>query len=579
MGQTRLSIIDLSPGGHQPMSTRDGRFTLVFNGEIYNYRELRTELRALGYRFDTDCDTEVLLVAWQHWGSDCLKRLVGMWAFAIHDAHERTLTCVRDAFGIKPFFYSHEGGQFVFASELPALTRLLTRTPGMNPQRMYEYLVFGTYDTGVSTFLSGVERLPPAHLLTIDLTRDRLTTTSRRWWWPSIDEQRISFDDAADELRHRFLDNIRLHLRSDVPVGAALSGGIDSSAIVGAIRHLEPDADIHAFSFVNTGHPSNEEHWIDLVAHASNAKVSKVHLEATNLATDLDDMILAHGEPFGSTSIYAQYRVYQRAKHEGVTVTLDGQGADELLAGYERYRGARATSLLRAGKVPAAVAFAATWRQAGGPGWPKAFQQVGLDVVPARFQALGYRLGGMDVRPDWLAVDRCRELGVHIGAPSWLREKAIPNRRLAQTLRHSLTSFGLQELLKHADRNSMRWSLEARVPYLTTQLAEFCLSLPEEYLISPNGQTKHVFRKAMRGIVPDQILDRRDKIGFETPEGAWLTELSPNLGEWLDGLDDIPLVRAKEARAACTAALGSSGARSWLAWRLVNAARWKQRLS
>ena len=332
LGHTRLSIIDLSAAGHQPMYSRCGRYALVFNGEIYNYRELRQELVTIGQRFVSDSDTEVLLTSWATWGASCLPRLRGMFAFTVFDRQAGTLTCVRDAFGIKPFFYQVANGDFLFASEVPALLAAMPHRPGLNMQRAYDYLVLGRYDERAETFFEGVCQLPPGHTLVFDLVNPS-NPIKHRWWWPNIAERAdVSFADATVQLRAMFLDNIRLHLRSDVPLGAALSGGVDSSAVVCAMRHLEPDMPIHTFSYVARDSAANEEPWADLVNQYVGAISHKVAVTPEELGQDLDDMIRIQGEPFGSTSIYAQYRVFRLAREHGITVTLDGQGADELLA-------------------------------------------------------------------------------------------------------------------------------------------------------------------------------------------------------------------------------------------------------
>jgi len=259
LGQTRLSIIDLTSAGHQPMYSCDGRWVIIFNGEIYNYKELRNQLKQLGYVFSSDSDTEVLLLAWVEWGIECLTRLVGMFAFAVLDKHSQNLTCVRDAFGIKPFFYSNADEGFRFASEIPALLSLLPGKPSLNMQRTYHYLVHGDYDSSADTFYQGVYHLPPAHWFTVDL-RTGQASTPKQWWTPSVIERPgWRFDDAVEQVREQFLTNIRLHLRSDVRVGAALSGGIDSSAIVCVMRYVEPDMPIHTFSYIAEGSSVNEE--------------------------------------------------------------------------------------------------------------------------------------------------------------------------------------------------------------------------------------------------------------------------------------------------------------------------------
>lgn len=574
LGHTRLSIIDLSSGGHQPMLTPDGRFAVVFNGEIYNYRELRDELRQLGVQFVTQSDTEVLLQAWARWGQSSLSRLVGMFAFAILDKSTECITFARDAFGIKPLFMSHSDTDVYFASELPALLRLRGGSTRLDLQRSYDYLVHGDYDTLDSTFVEGVRQLAPGYVQVFN-TRNSQLGEPERWWNPSVRETSdLTLDQAAEHLRHLFLQSIRYHLRSDVPLGTALSGGVDSSAVVCAMRHVEPEAPIHTFSFLAKGSPVSEESWVNLVNVHVGAIPHAVFVEPHELAHDLDDMILAQGEPFGSTSIYAQYRVFKLARDAGVTVTLDGQGADELLAGYRGYPGKRVRSMLERGQFFQAASFLKHWAQ-----WPDRSVGLGLKASVAEFvngpiyQSLR-SLNGGQIRPVWLDVEYLKKHGVRVGYPRLQAEDMPLGRRLMAELAHASSQNGLPGLLRHADRNSMRFSVESRVPFLTTELASFLFSLPEQYLISPHGETKHVFRAAMRGIVPDAILDRRDKIGFATPEQDWLVRLAPLARQWLEESIPLPWLNKEAMIKEFDAIVGGRVAFSWQAWRFINFSRW-----
>lgn len=577
LGHARLSIIDLSPGGHQPQHSSDGRYAIVFNGEIYNYRELRAELLGKGHAFRTDSDTEVLLAAWQHWGEASLARLVGMFAFVVYDRVDGSLTLVRDAFGIKPLYYHLSDDAFSFASELPAL-KALVRTPLMlDAQRAYDYLVFGDYDATPGTFFAGVQQLPPGHIVRLALAHGGLSDT-RRWWWPSIEERsRVSFADAADTLREMFLDSIRLHLRSDVPLGAALSGGVDSSAVVCAMRQVEPEVPINTFSFIAPGTAIDEERWADVVNRHVGAIPHKVHVSPAELAADLDDMIRAQGEPFGGTSIYAQYRVFRLARERGVVVTLDGQGADELLAGYTGYPDAFVRSLMERGRGRRVPAFLRDWARWPGRGAKRAGLVLGASLTPKWLRGAARRIAGQDATPDWVSEPWLYAQDVVPAFP----ERAIPSqegrgRRLVERLRTALTGSGLAALLRHGDRNSMRWSIESRVPFLTPAIAEFLLGLPEEYLLSMHGETKTVFRAAMRGLVPDQILDRREKIGFQTPEQEWLRLLRRDVSGWLEAADGLPLLHADRARHMVDEVFDGRRPFSAVVWRLMNYCRWAQ---
>ncbi len=575
LGHTRLSIIDLTSAGRQPMRSADGRFSIIFNGEIYNYRELRAELEAGGERFVSSSDTEVLLRAWMIWGEACLPRLDGMFAFAVHDRQNNRLTCCRDAFGIKPFFYVIKPDAFLFGSTHAAMVALRGTPPQVNWQRCYDYLVHGDYDSNDETFVAEVRHLLPAQLIEFDIESCAIIRVAK-WWQPSLARQsEVSFESAAEAVRESFLGSIRHQLRSDVPIGAALSGGIDSSAVVCAMRLVEPDADINTFSYIASGTPLNEEKWVDLVNAHVGARVHKVETNEQDLLRDLDDMLIAQGEPFGSTSIYAQYCVFRLARERGVTVTLDGQGADELLAGYTGYPGSRLLSLIETSGLTAAHRFARGWSDWPSRSYPMAMLELGRVVLPNGIYAEARKLFGRDFQPDWLDVGAFQARGIQFEEERLVRSADNRGRRVVEHLAHSLQERGLPALLRHADRSSMRFSVESRVPFLTNEMADLLLGLPEEYLISPTGETKSVFRAAMRGIVPDAILDRRDKVGFATPEQQWLTALAPQLREILHrDVAEVPFLKGKHLIAAFDSIIEGRKPFSWQLWRWFNFARW-----
>lgn len=573
LGHTRLSIIDLDTRGLQPMWSKDRQFCIVYNGEIFNYRELRARLEALGHRFRTATDTEVLLAAWIQWREDALRLLIGMFAFAVVDVERSTVTLARDAFGVKPLFFSVQQGRLAFASEIAALRRLLLNDVEANEQTAFDFLRFGYYDRDENTFFNDVRRLVAGHVATFDMASGVLSPP-RRWWWPDITEKSpASLDDAADEFRERFLESVRLHLRSDVALGAALSGGLDSSSIVGAMRHLEPEMPIHTFSYVAPGAAVDETRWVDLVASHVGAISHKVAFEAGDLAVDLDDMLIAQGEPFGTTSIYAQYAVYRAFRDNGVTVSLDGQGADELLAGYHGYPGHRFRSLIDRGEYAKAFAFLAQWSRWPGRGARRATLEFGSVLAPQWLRPLGLRLVGASPSPSWIDPDAFDDLRT-----AWRGKGSVsdrePGRALMSALRSELSGGGLESLLRHGDRNSMRWSVESRVPFLTTDLAEFVLSLPEEHLAGPDGETKRVLRRAMRGIVPDEVVSRRDKIGFEVPEAGVVARVIRDNPGWQDGLAAFPFLRAERLIRSVDAMAHDPKQYSSLAWRTFCLGRW-----
>ncbi len=570
LGHTRLSILDLSDAGHQPMTSVDGRYSLVYNGEVYNYLELRRELTCLGYRFVSNTDTEVVLAAWAQWGDAAITRFLGMFAFVVLDRLNQTLTCVRDPFGIKPFLYTYDSnsGSFQFASELTPLLVLSGRIPHLNWQSAYDYLVHGVYDHGKETFVSGICHLLPSHLMVFDLKSETLVAP-RRYWIPQIGQTcPLSFNDAAEQLRELFLESVRLHLRSDVRLGVALSGGIDSSAVTCAIQHLEPSLPLDTFSYVAEDSPLSEERWVDRINRQTGATSHKVVLGAHDLVRDLDELILAQGEPFGGTSIYAQYRVFKLARDSGVAVTLEGQGGDELLAGYNGYLQERLASLVEMGRPIDAIRLIAKWSSSPGRTLRSGLMSMVRVCLPVPLKTATARVLGRNRLSNWLNGDILREQGV---VTSFKRQSSpARGRRLVEALAHALTQRGLVSLLRHADRNSMRFSIESRVPFLSTKLADFVLALPEQYLLSAEGTTKNLFRAAMHGIVCDEVLRRKDKIAFATPEKDWFTELKPVLNEWLEPARSVPFLRHD---VLIRETVGTSKPSPRL-WHCVNLIRW-----
>ena len=575
----RLSIIDLSSAGHQPMISKNGRFFMVFNGEIYNYKELKSELSDVGVPFFSETDSEVLLNAWIQWGSAVLPRLIGMFSFAIYDQENKKLTLGRDAFGVKPLFYSISNDKVAFASEIDTLKCLLPDLAlTTDYQEVYNYLVWGNYDESDRSFSSELKHLPPAHLLEISLNT-YFSFSISSWWKPSIKENKnISFADAALHLRELFLHSVKLHIRSDVPIGAALSGGIDSSAIVCAMRYVAPDLPIHTFSYIAANKNISEEYWVDKVNENVKAISHKVSIDEPDILKDMDNIISLQGEPFGSTSIYAQYRIYQEAKREGIKVILDGQGADELLAGYSGYPAERLKSLWEKGKVMDILDFLFYWSKWPGRGFKAAMTQLLGLLVPPRLKKLAHKWNGKNTRPVWLNTEFLTREGVQFALPGIVkRSPENRGRRVPETLRHLFLHGNLISLLRHADRNSMHWSVESRVPFLTIPMAEFLLSLPESFLIDQKGRTKSVFREAMRGIVPDEILDRKDKIGFATPEKDWLFSEEFNLLARLSCLNDLPFIHKVGVEKYIDDLKSGKRKFDFTSWRLLNFSKWTEK--
>jgi asparagine synthase (glutamine-hydrolysing) len=573
LAHCRLSIIDLSEAGWQPM-TANRRFDIVLNGEIYNYVELRDELARTGERFHSTSDTEVLLAAWAHWGEAALDRIVGMYAFAIVDWQERRLTLVRDCFGIKPLYYTALPGGIAFASEVKALLALPSVSRRVAPDPLHAYLSAGLTDMGGETLLADIRQLPPATMMEVDLDRPRISEPRRYWSLPERSQDHCDFDVTARELRDLLADSIRLHLRSDVPVGAALSGGIDSSGIVALMREVGgAQLDLHTFTYAADDDVIGEERWADLAGALARATMHKIRIAPSDLVHDIDGLIASQDLPFGSTSIYAQYRVFAAAKAAGIKVMLDGQGADEMFGGYLFYNSARVASLLRRGHLAAAVRL--FWGSIGrsGLGARRAAARVAAGLVPGRRLQNMRGLMRCLVKQPWLDEHWFARNGGGAGWVAWDGRGS-----LSEALAATFASTNLPSLLRYEDRNSMAHSIESRVPFLTRPLVEFIFALPEQFLISDDGTNKSILRAALRGLVPQPILDRRDKVAFATPERGWLEQL----GDWVtpilagNAARAIPALRNEAVLSEWAAVRAGRRPFGWHIWRWLNLIRWSE---
>jgi asparagine synthase (glutamine-hydrolysing) len=510
----RLAIVDLTAAGAQPFASEDARLQLVHNGEIYNYRELRRELEDRGHRFRSETDTEVILGSYLEWGDSCVERFNGMWAFALWDGRRRRLLCSRDRFGVKPFYYRAGGGRFVFASEPRAFRAdpLARLEPDLGA--VHDYLDQAYLDHTPETFFAGIERLPPAHSLVVDEHGLHLC----RYW--RLERREPPPVDAAEALRELVLDSVRLRLRSDVPIGTALSGGIDSSAIAGSVdRLLRTEADSAAaagpeqrtFSAYFAVPGFDERPYAEAVVQRTRALPAWITFTAEDLVADLPAIVEAQGEPFGSTSICAGWYVMREAKRTGVKVMLDGQGGDEVLAGYRAHLGFFLADLLARRRFATLRNELAGFRRVhGATALATAISRPFAPEAVTRFVRSRARGAAQLVHEDLRRPAR----------PEPADGSVFPDRlRRYQEL--VLTRRGLPELLRYEDRNSMAHSLEARVPFLDYRLVELCFALPPDELIR-RGETKSILRRALGDLLPPEVRARRDKVGFVTPESDWM---------------------------------------------------------
>jgi asparagine synthase (glutamine-hydrolysing) len=553
IGSRRLSIIDLAHG-HQPMHSPDGKVQIAYNGEVYNYRELRAELVSSGCAFETDSDTEVVLRAYEHWGTDAFARLNGMWALAILDQRGSTprLVLCRDHFGIKPLYWTRSGGRLLFSSEIKGLLQDLSVKPEPNEQRIYEYLVAGLHDHDRDTFFAGIHQLAPASFAVVEGGELR----EEAYWQPRLS---TAGDPSPARFREFFERSVQRRLVADVPVGTCLSGGLDSSSIVMVmnqqLRAHVPDAAsmgdrLKTFSAIFDNDPIDERDYIRAVLDATDAEGSFVRPSSEEFVNELPRVVWYADEPMVSTGPYAQWCVMRLAAGK-VKVLLDGQGGDELLAGYTPYHVVYLRELLRRRRFVEMAREA--WR-ARDIIWP---------MVRRRF---GERRGGFDprtlLRPEFRRRVR-RPVDHRVGDDLKLR--------LAQ----DLTVYSLPSLLRYDDRNSMAHSVESRVPFLDQELVDHVLSLPTEAIIH-NGWSRAIFRDAMKGLLPDKIRLRRWKVGFTTPEMRWIRRERAFFEELVGSASfgSRPYWDGPALAAAFRDALDGRAAESLFFWRAINVEVW-----
>lgn len=569
LGFRRLAIIDVGEAGHQPMSTRDGKLWVLFNGEIYNYLELRSELETKGHAFRTQSDTEVLLAAYQEWGPAAVERFMGMFAIVIVDISQRTFFFARDPFGIKPLYFTRIPGGILFGSEIQSLLAYPEVDRRVDPQKLFDYLRFGMVDGTEDTLLRHIKEFPAASWALLPFGSDSLELNT--YWEVDIG---VTNDIGAEEAASLILDeldrSVRLHLRSDVPIGTCLSGGLDSTAILMLMRSALGDGyPIEAFSFITQDPVLSEKRFVEIASQAARVNLHCVEPTPGEFAEDMADLIRCQGFPFGGPSVYAQYRVFRLAKESGITVMLDGQGADEMLGGYYNHIGAKLTSLI------SGLQFIKALRVLGNtPGNMSdhflrmlifSFGRLLPDFARSRFRGFV----GDSTFPSWLNRDWFNEHGV-MGSE---RSAGRGRNALKEELAIAMSQGSLSELLRYEDRNSMRHSIESRVPFCNPKLAKLAMSLPSDSLISQEGVTKAVLKAAMRGIVPDKIIDR-EKVGFGTPEREWLRGIRPFIISTLEegAAMDIPYFR--DFHRPVLKAIDTHGRWPAHAWRILNLILW-----
>ncbi len=516
LGHRRLSIIDLSDAGHQPMNYL-GPYTIIHNGEIYNYIELKEELQKKGYSFHSQTDTEVIAAAYDCWQDECVDHFDGMFAFAIWDETKKELFAARDRFGEKPFFYFFDGQQFLFASEMKALWAAgIKRIP--NQKMLFNFITIGYTDNPTQpgeTFFENISKLPPATTLKYVANKNELEL--EKYWDIDIEStnKKITDAEALEQFSHLLTTSVKRRLRSDVGIGASLSGGLDSSSIIAAINELQNTSPKpQAFSAIFPGFEKDESVFSKQVADKFDLQQSVVAVSATEMMNDWEKLCYHQEEPFGSASIYAQYKVFELAKQQQVNVLLDGQGADEILAGYHKYykwywqelfrnrRLFRSKELKAAREIDVNEKFG--FKNVIAAYFP------GFATVTLENQYLLKAIRHEDLNRDFVKL---QSKEAYYTTPDHFTLNGV--------LHFNTCIHGLEELLRYADRNSMAHGREVRLPFLSHELVEFIFSLPANFKIR-NGWTKWLLRETMKNKLPDSIVWRKDKVGFEPPQKSWM---------------------------------------------------------
>jgi asparagine synthase (glutamine-hydrolysing) len=526
-GHRRLSVVDLSPFGHQPFCIDDGNYWICYNGEVYNHIELRQELEQIGHVFRSHSDTEVVLAAYKQWGNQCLNKFNGMFAFLIYDKVQQQLFIARDRFGVKPLYYYQDADGIYFASEIKQFTLLPNWQAHLNHQRAYDFLAYGLTDHTEDTLFADVKQIRGGECSIIDLANlqqlKNQGLTKQRWYHLTNKVSHKDYVSACNEFRDVFTDAVRLRLRSDIPVGSCLSGGLDSSAIVSVMAKLlegqQSKQDLlTTFSACSHHKQFDEKEYIDEVVEQTKSNAHYCYPELDNLLNSMEQITWHQDEPFGSTSIYAQWTVFEEARQNHVTVMLDGQGADEQLAGYqELYFQIYLNQLIRHGKLIQFIRELRNFSKIHSFNKIQGTLKAVLSLCPIEVkQYIGKLMGKQRYELDWLNK---QYLKFNQADPFLLSGQSVNN--VKQTLYGQIMHNNLPMLLHWEDRDSMAHSVESRVPFLDYRLVELIYGMPTSYKIK-DGVTKLILRDSLSGILPNKIRDRMSKLGFVTSEEIWV---------------------------------------------------------
>ena len=562
----RLSILDLSAAGHQPMSYNNSNYTIVFNGEIYNYKELKSELLQKGFQFNSDSDTEVILAAYQNWGVDCVTHFIGMWAFAIYDQLKQNVFLSRDRFGIKPLYYFQSKTLFAFASEIKALLTLDNVKPEANMNSVFEYISFGTTTDSSANLFQNINALQPAHNLIINTKTLECKTFCYYNLKEKVDNYSLPHDNEIQNTFTKILESsIDLHLRADVPIGSTLSGGLDSSTIVALAALRMEGKTFKTFTAAYTQKDIDESDFAKkAISGFKNIDAHFIYPNAKTYWEDFDKLIWHQDLPINSTSMFAQWEVMKLANQQHIKVLLDGQGADEILGGYYNFAGIYLIEKLKHLKISSFIKERTELQQKFSPNINNTIGKAGYYFLPEYLQK---------------SIRSKKRVGMGSISEKYQSELAnlhVPARGGKSFKEQSLLSvqYGLQDLLRYEDRNSMAFSIESRVPFLDHRLVELSIALKNDWKIQ-NGWTKYILRKTAEPILNKDVVWRKYKMGFLTPQKLWKSQSNNELTQFIndssipDFLDKIYLQKLNNADINDSSHLSEF-------WKLVSFLKWAE---
>ncbi|MFI5149623.1 MAG: asparagine synthase (glutamine-hydrolyzing) [Bacteroidia bacterium] len=534
-GHRRLAILDLGENGHQPLCTPEADLWITYNGELYNYPELREELKTKGHRFQTRTDTEVVLAAYREWGQDCLNHFNGMWAFVLFDKGRNLVFGSRDRFGVKPLYYHMDSTLFLFASEQKALLKYPGLKTGINTKAVADYFIAGEIEYQEEGIFSGIFELFPSQAFSIELSNGSF----RKWTWYELKTNETyeafrqdKFESYCKHTEELIREAVRIRLRSDVPVGSCLSGGIDSSTLVGIMNRFRKEdpslPPFHTFTSSFPGQACDESSWARISATQCGAIGHSSEPTLQELIRDMEQLVYCQDSPLWSTSTYAQYRVMGEVQKQGIKVILDGQGGDELFAGYSPYYawyvgdmmrrlhlGSAGKAIRLSGSFPGNIVELSKTYLKGNliHRLPSALQ---FSIVKSYFSDIAY------LTPD--LISQYKENMKN-------RNNAVPST-LNALLKKEFVNTRLKLYLKCEDRSSMWHSVESRTPFADDHpLIEYIFQIPGAYKIH-EGMYKYLLRESVKSYIPDAILQRKDKMGYNTPNNEWVTSMRDEMKDY-----------------------------------------------